>query len=299
MTSRSDQRCEVSNGAQLWKIAILIAVVTTTACSRSTSGPVSSGAATASLFEARAAQDVRSAIAAGARIDATRPYKRASTGDTEQTTALWVAARWGRTAVVRELIAAGSEVDATAAPSRDSPLWIAAREGHLATVQVLLQSGATVDHPNKGGVTPLQAAIVNGDVGVIKELLDAGANPNRSADDGLPPLLLPILRAKQGVHSFLRRSPGEAAPFSETRPLLELLWAAGARADRIKTPSFAGYPLFGEAMVLVLVVEVGTKEEFRWLYERGALKVNDIERQLMESAGRSAWLDDAKPSPTR
>lgn len=299
MTNLDDLRAARQLQRRLWKGAIILALASSLGCSRSTSPPVTGDGGTERLFVAKTAQDVRSALADGADVAATRPYRRQSTGTTEQTTALWVAARWGRSEVVGELIASGAEVDATAKPSLGSPLWIAAREGHLATVRALLRSGAEVDRRNQSGMTALVAAVIHGDVEVVKLLLRSGANPNERTDSGVTPLLVPLLRVKAGVASFPRRSRVDAPPFAETRPLLEALWSGGGRVNSMKNPAWAGHPPMEAAMPAILVTELGTKEEFRWLYERRALRVSAFDLERLVSTGRSDWFDQAKPIRSR
>merc|ERR1712224_489926 len=77
-------------------------------------------------------------------------------------TALFLAARWGNTPEVIELVQAGARVDTCQEISEaPSPIHMAALHGHAATVAVLLQAGAN----SRGlyyGMTPRQWAAHGG-----------------------------------------------------------------------------------------------------------------------------------------
>jgi ankyrin repeat protein len=76
-------------------------------------------------------------------------------------TALHLAARLGRTAAVKALLAAGADPNAGDDLS-DTPLHLAAENGRLEAVKLLLAAGARRDLKNKAGQTPLAAALAAG-----------------------------------------------------------------------------------------------------------------------------------------
>lgn len=89
--------------------------------------------------------------------------------------ALDIAAWFGKTDVVRRLIAAGSDANRrTASIHGARPIDHAAREGHVGTLRVLIELGAD---PN--GDTALSRSLSHGQWEAATVLLDAGADPSR------------------------------------------------------------------------------------------------------------------------
>jgi uncharacterized protein len=84
------------------------------------------------------------------------------------------------------LLAAGFGVQAVAS---DTPLADAARAGKLAEVRDLIASGADVNGRESDGTTPLLWAAYQDDVEMVAALLAAGADPEAANDFGLTPLL--------------------------------------------------------------------------------------------------------------
>jgi len=79
---------------------------------------------------------------------------------------------------VRELLAAGADVDAAQGDGMTALHW-AAELGAEEMVKVLLEAGARVDAGTRlGDFTPLHVAAERTHPGVVRALLDAGANPN-------------------------------------------------------------------------------------------------------------------------
>lgn len=83
---------------------------------------------------------------------------------------LFIAAREGREAEVRLLLAAGAPVD-LAPEGEGTPLMIAAEQGHEGVVKMLIEAGADPDVIIPGRGTPLIAAIRGGNVQVVNRLL--------------------------------------------------------------------------------------------------------------------------------
>lgn len=60
--------------------------------------------------------------------------------------------------VVRVLVEAGADVNASSGVTRATPLHMAARRGHVAIAKALLECGAEVDARDRNGCTPLERA---------------------------------------------------------------------------------------------------------------------------------------------
>lgn len=89
--------------------------------------------------------------------------------------ALYLAARWGHTSLVRLLLDRGANFDSHGSKS-GGPLQAAAFGGYLETVSLLIERGALL-HSNPGSSnfsSPLQAAIASGREPIIQALLDGG-----------------------------------------------------------------------------------------------------------------------------
>ncbi len=99
-------------------------------------------------------------------------------------TALLFAARNGGAPTARALVAAGADVNDTAA-SGTSALVVAAHSGHEPLAIYLLEQGAD---PNaaEAGYTALHAAILRSEVKLARALLDRGANPDALVTHGSP-----------------------------------------------------------------------------------------------------------------
>ena len=99
-------------------------------------------------------------------------------------TALLFAARNGDVETARALLAAGADVDDTAAAGT-SALVVAAHSGHGALAAFLLDQGAD---PNaaEAGYTALHAAVLRGEQALVGALLARGADPNRPVVRGTP-----------------------------------------------------------------------------------------------------------------
>ncbi|KAK2593679.1 hypothetical protein QQS21_008622 [Conoideocrella luteorostrata] len=108
--------------------------------------------------------------------------------DTDVKTPLWYAAENGHESVVKQLLAAGAYVNATATPSRggQTVLQAAAGGGHLEVVETLLAAGANVNATAAGysGGTALQVAAKGGYLKVVETLLAAGADVDTATYNG-------------------------------------------------------------------------------------------------------------------
>ena len=99
-------------------------------------------------------------------------------------TPILFAARQGNLDAARHLVAAGADVNDTAA-SGTSALVVAAHSGHTALALFLLEQGAD---PNaaEAGYSALHAATLRGDVTLAAALLARGADPNTPVERGSP-----------------------------------------------------------------------------------------------------------------
>ena len=149
--------------------------------------PVASGACaqTVPILQARSAEQVRCALAAGGDPDAV--------GD-RGVTPLYIAVDRNDSASLRLLHQAGADVNAPAGPLGSPVLFSALLdyETQPETIETLLALGARVDARNGSEWTPLHTAVMQGHVGGIRLLLAAGADPNArtelGAADGTTPL---------------------------------------------------------------------------------------------------------------
>jgi ankyrin repeat protein len=104
-------------------------------------------------------------------------------------TPLAMAARFGRTAAVEALLAAGANPDlATTDRWQSTPLMEAARDGRVEIGRALLQAGARVDHKDLSGGTALHWAVRAGETKFARMLLESGADMNLSEWSGDRPL---------------------------------------------------------------------------------------------------------------
>ena len=104
----------------------------------------------------------------------------------------------------------------------DLALYGAADEGRLGRVRDLLAAGADVNVRIPGEGTPLIAAARNGDVDVTEALLDAGADPNLAVRGDGNPLIVAAMRGRLQVAALLLSrgaDPNAFVPEDET-PLI-------------------------------------------------------------------------------
>lgn len=110
--------------------------------------------------------DVKELLKQGALPNSTKDLK----------TPLWYAAHRNQVEIMRELIAAGADVDARDG-NQQTPLYAAAWIGHVDAVRVLLDANAEVDAvAYNTKFTPLIAAASGGHLEIVEMLLKAGAD---------------------------------------------------------------------------------------------------------------------------
>ncbi|NP_001191021.1 ankyrin repeat and KH domain-containing protein 1 [Xenopus tropicalis] len=94
-------------------------------------------------------------------------------------TPLMEAAQEGHLELVKYLLAAGANVQATTATG-DTALTYACENGHTDVADVLLQSGSDLEHESEGGRTPLMKAARAGHLCTVQFLTSKGADINRA-----------------------------------------------------------------------------------------------------------------------
>ena len=108
-------------------------------------------------------------------------------GCSKSTADLHSAAHQGDLAVVKRLVAAGTDVNA-----RDelgsTPLHYAANQYHAEVMKFLLESGADVNAQQNGGTTALHHAVVANGPEIARILLEHGADPSIRGSNGLTAL---------------------------------------------------------------------------------------------------------------
>lgn len=99
-------------------------------------------------------------------------------------TALMQAAQQGHSAVVKELLSAGADLEVVSEKGRDTALTLACASGRLEVVRLLIARGAQVEHRNANDYTPLCCAALNAHdddaarLEIIRELASHGADIN-------------------------------------------------------------------------------------------------------------------------
>jgi ankyrin repeat protein len=160
--------------------------------------------------------------------------------------ALDIAAILGKPGIVRQLIAAGANVNAVSSAQGDgTPLHLATLGGYREIVALLLEHGANPNvtaNLSRSGVTPLMSAAALGNSEIASLLLKHKADPNLTDSSGNTALL----------NAVQKQSP------ATVRALL----AGGANPD---TQTANGYPA-----LVIAVTDTGSKEVLAALIEAKA-----------------------------
>jgi ankyrin repeat protein len=154
-------------------------------------------------------------------------------------TALHLAAAGYRIEIVKLLLAAGADPNATMNHRRSGPLhyaadgyvsgpvWNAARQ--VKTIQCLLDAGAAIDAGDKNGATPLHRAVRTRCAASVKYLLERGADATRANKPGSTPFHLAVQNTGRGG------SGAEIAKAAQ-REIIEIFLARGLNPD-LKGPT--------------------------------------------------------------
>ncbi len=125
-------------------------------------------------------------------------------------TALMLAAKYGRTEIVR-LLLAESDIDVNLKSLKGkTALIIAAQYNHKEIVQLLLQCcKVDMNARDKEGLTAFMHAVVQGDTEMIHMLLNTGCiDINARSKEGLTALMYAVNKRYDGIVQLLRAQPG-------------------------------------------------------------------------------------------
>ena len=137
-------------------------------------------------------------LAAGAHPNPRTTGKQAPGNSASGASPLHFATNAERTSILKQLLAAGAEVDAADAVGT-TPLGAAASIGNVDAVGLLLAAGA---HPDRG--CPLLMAAQAGHVEIVRALLAAGAEHTPAETLPYPPLRIAIVNGHDAVVALLR-----------------------------------------------------------------------------------------------
>jgi ankyrin repeat protein len=106
------------------------------------------------------------------------------------TNPLYLASKRGNLEIVKLLIATGADINKARTDVGETPLFIACEFGHLGIVQALIAAGADINKARTdNGNTPLFIACENGHLEIVKVLIAAGADVNKvKPNTGMTPL---------------------------------------------------------------------------------------------------------------
>ena len=138
---------------------------------------------------------------------------------------LVAAAEAGDTGAVRNLLAAGADVDAASVDGATALHWAVHRD-LPALVRLLVDSGADVSATNRYGVQPIALAATNGSAVVLRQLLDAGADPNASMPGGETALMTAARAGPPDAVRALLRAGADPDAREDFGGQTAVMWAA-------------------------------------------------------------------------
>ena len=112
------------------------------------------------------------------------------------TTALYLAAQNGHSAVVAVLESRGADLEAKRSNSGATPLHAAAQEGHLEVLKALLGHGVAHEPRLRTGETPLHLASGKGHWRVLEALIETGPDLEAQQEQGHTPLHVAALEGQ-------------------------------------------------------------------------------------------------------
>jgi len=118
----------------------------------------------------------------------------------------------GDATVVRLLLQAGVDVNATDPRRQVSALHNAAAQGHLALLTMLVERGAAVDRPDWHGNTPLINAAWHGHLDAVKLLHTGGARLDTVTAEGQTALSVATYSRNQALIDYLQMHQAPPAP---------------------------------------------------------------------------------------
>jgi len=121
--------------------------------------------------------------------------------------------------MVKFLLSHGAEVDAHDTDQEWTALHLAARDQKAAIVRALLDGGSQVDSLDVFGNTPLWRAIADGGSNpvVVEMLLRAGADPRKKNSDGLSPIDVAIRLGKTELVDMMQKKRQPTSRSTESR----------------------------------------------------------------------------------
>lgn len=108
-------------------------------------------------------------------------------------TPLMKAAREGLADIIRQLLAAGAQLEARNADG-NTALWLACVGNHLDVIDILVDAGINIDNLNDNGASSLMYASSAGKADVVERLLARGADPTPETPEGFSALDLASTR---------------------------------------------------------------------------------------------------------
>ena len=149
-------------------------------------------------------------------------------------TSLTYAAGKGTLSCVKELIAAGVDVNATCECHGNGPLPSAAAYGHVDCLRELLRAGADVNMESTDKKTSLMQAVEEGQIECLKELIAEGAEINRQDEAGYTVLMFAVYTGQNVIVEALTEAGCDinAETNKGETPLYEAVKWAHMEADR-------------------------------------------------------------------
>jgi ankyrin repeat protein len=202
------------------------------------------------------------------------------------------AVRRGDQAVVRQLVQAKVDVNATTADGATALHWAVERD-NLEAVNTLLTAGANVKTANRYGVTPLLVAVTNGNAAIVRRLLEAGADANAASPEGETALMTAARTGRVEPVKLLLAAGADVNAKVSWRGQTALMWAAAENnADVIRVLVEAGADpkvrSSGGFTPYLFAVRGGRKEAVRTLLDLGVDVNESIQAPAAAMAGRGA-----------